>query len=251
MLEFLTLRLRNVPVNPETVFEPFRDEVVGLLGGDLLSLAVYGSAASGDYVYGPSNINMVFIMKTITVAHLKVLALPMERWMVRGFAAPRIFSLVDLERSLDVFPLLFMDIRDNHRMLFGTDPFGALQIDRSLLRIQVEQMLKGLVTETRTEFLASGESLSNFESMITRTFGSVFPLLRALLFLKGKMPSVRKEVVVAMAEEEFSLDSGVMTDALRHKLGVIRLSQKHHLLAYFERFLAAIEKLADIADRIE
>ncbi|MFZ2956368.1 MAG: hypothetical protein WA705_05715 [Candidatus Ozemobacteraceae bacterium] len=251
MFEFLSLRMRNVPANPETVFESFRDEMVRLLGEDLITLAVYGSAASGDYVYGPSDINTVFVLKTVSVAHLKILANPIEKWMLRNFAAPRIFSLNDLERSLDVFPLLFMDIRDNHRVLFGTDPFMGLPVDRSLLRVQVEQMLKALVAETRTEYLRSGESLRHFEALIARAFGTVFPLLRALLFLKGKSPSVRKEVAIATAEEEFHLDPGVLTDALRHKLGILRLSRKHNLLAYFERFLAAIEKLADIADRLE
>lgn len=251
MLEFLTLRLRNVPANPDSVFEAFRDDVTRLLGEDLITLAVFGSAASGDYVYGHSDINTVLVMKTVTVAHLKILSVPIERWMIRGFAAPRIFTVDDLTRSLDVFPLLFMDIRDNHKILFGSDPFAGIQVDRTLLRVQVEQMLKSKVGEIRSEFLASGESLKTFETLISKTFGSLFPLLRGLLSLKGKTPSSRKEVVVAMTEEEFKLEPGVLVDALRHKMGVVTLSQKHNLLAYFERFLNALEKLAVIADGLE
>lgn len=251
MLEFLTLRLRNVPANADSVFEPFRDELTRLLGEDLISLSVFGSAASGDYVYGHSDINTALVMKAVTVAHLKILAVPIERWMIRGFAAPRIFTPEDLTRSLDVFPLLFMDIRDNHRLLYGPDSFANLQVDRGLLRVQVEQMLKTKVSEIRSEFLASGESLKTFEGLISKTFGSLFPLLRGLLFLKGRNPSSRKEVVVALTEEEFKLEPGVLVDALRHKMGVVRLSQKHNLLAYFERFLNTLEKLAGIADAIE
>ncbi|MBP7634142.1 hypothetical protein KBA41_08210, partial [Candidatus Ozemobacteraceae bacterium] len=67
----------------------------------------------------------------------------------------------------------------------------------------------------------------------------------------GKQPSIRKEVVVAMAEEAFGLETGVLTDALRHKMGMLRLSQKHNLLAYFERYLASIDKLAIVADKLE
>ena len=50
MLETLLLKLRNVPQNPETVFEPFSQDMTRLLGDDLAGVAVYGSAASGDYV---------------------------------------------------------------------------------------------------------------------------------------------------------------------------------------------------------
>jgi len=250
MFEYLTLRIKNVPKNPESVFEPFTNDMTRLLGDDLLGVAVYGSAASGDYIYGHSNINMVLLLKAVTVGQLKNISLPMERWMTRGFAAPVIFTPTDLERSLDVFPILFTEIRDNHRMLYGPDPFMEIKIDPSLLRLQVEQMLKAGVAEARTEFLASGESLKTFESMISRSFNNLFPLLRGLLKLKGVTPSVRKEVVVAMTEEKFQLEPGVLTDALRHKMGIVRLSEKHNLVAYFERYLSGVEKLAEIADSL-
>ncbi len=251
MLETLLLKLRNVPQNPETVFEPFSQDMTRLLGDDLAGVAVYGSAASGDYVYGRSNINMVLLFKTVTVGHLKQIAVTTERWMLRGCAAPLILTAEDLERSLDVYPLLFQEIRDNHRMIKGDDPFKSLVIDKALLRLQVEQMLKSKVTEARTAFLESGESLKSFEAMIAKSFNSLYPLLRGLLSLSACQPSIRKEVVVAMAEETFGLEAGVLTDALRHKMGLLRLSQKHNLLAYFERYLAAVEKLAQIADRLD
>lgn len=251
MLEFISLRIRNVPRNPEEVFEPFTAEMKTMIGDDLISLAVFGSAASGDYIYGHSNINIVMILKRVPVGLLKKLALPMEKWMTRGFDAPRIFTPQDLERSLDSFPVLFLDIRDNHRVLHGNDLLHQLVIDSGLLRVQVEQMLKKMVADIRTEFLKSGESLKTFEGMITRTFNDLYPLLRALLVLKVQKTSVRKEVVVAQAEEVFGLDRGVLVDALRHKMGTIRISELYNLLAYFERYLAAIEKLADIADRLE
>jgi hypothetical protein len=248
--DFIKLKLKNVPKNPEAVFDPFAQEMTKCLGDDLLCLTVYGSAASGDYIYGCSNINMALVLKTVTASHLKQIAVPIERWMGRGFAPPMIFSKSDLTRSLDVFPVLFMEIRDNHKILAGTDLFAGIEVDKSLLRIQVENQLKTKLTEARSEFFVSGESLKTFENMLARSFNSIIPLLRGLLYLKGVGPSLRKEVVVAMAEEKFGLETGVLSDALRHKMGVLRLSDKHYLLAFFERYLAALEKLADIADSI-
>jgi len=252
LLESLILKFKNVPQNAESVFEPFKQEMTRILGENLQSLAVYGSAASGDYIYGKSNINMCMLFKEVNVGILKQIAVPIEKWMVRGFAAPLILTPKDLERSLDSFPLLFTELRDNHKILFGEDPFKDLKIEPELLRIQVEQMLKGKVTEARSEFLASGESLKTFEDMLSRSFNSLIPLLRALLFLSfGEVPSVRKDIVVPTAEEKFHLEGGILTDVLRQKMGMIRISQKHNLLAFFERYLSAIEKLAEIADRIE
>ena len=93
MFEYVSLRLRNVPQNPESVYEPFAREITKRLGDDLLSLLVYGSAASGDYIFGRSNINMAMVLKTVTVSQLKGISVPVEKWMVRGFAAPMIFSV--------------------------------------------------------------------------------------------------------------------------------------------------------------
>lgn len=250
IFEYLSLKLRNVPKNADLVLEPFSKEMSGILGDALQSLCVYGSVSAGDYIYGRSNINTVFLFKSLSVSDLKKISVPMEKWINRGFAPPIIFIEKDLERSLDTFPVLFMEIRDNHRVLFGKDPFRDLKIDPSFLRLQVEEKLKNKVAEARTEFLTSGESLSKFENMISQSFNSLFPLLRGLLHLSGVKPSIRKDVVVAEAEEKFDIERGVLVDALRHKMGVLRLSEKHNILAYYERYLCAVEKLADIADTI-
>lgn len=249
--ESLALKFRNVPQNAESVLEPFSREMVQKLGEDLLCVAVYGSAASGDYIYGRSNINMLLVLKEVSVSQLKQIAVPVEKWMVRGFASPLIVTPKDLERSLDAFPLLFTEIRDNHRVLHGEDLLKGLKIAPGDLRVQVEQFLRGKLTEARSEFLASGESLKTFEDMISKSFNSVVPLLRALLSLSGETPSIRKDVIVAYAEEKFKLEGGVLTDALRHKMGLFRLSDKHNLLAYFERYMVAIARLAEIADTLE
>jgi len=251
MFETLLAKIRNVPQNPETVFDPFAQEMIRLLGDDLQTVASFGSAVSGDYVYARSNINMVLVFKNITVTQLKVMSVPMEQWMTRGFDVPRIFTTNDLERSLDVFPLLFMEIRDNHRILFGPDPFKTIPIEKTYLRIQVEQMLRTKMAEARTEFIASGESLRTFESMLSRSFNTIFPLLRGLLFLKGLNPSVRKDVVVSTAEEQFQLEPGILTDSLRQKMGLLRISDKYNLLKFYEQYLRVIEKLVQLADKIE
>jgi hypothetical protein len=250
-LDFWSGWFRKFPKNPETVFEPFVRDMARELGEELLCLVVFGSAASGDYIYRRSNINTAMVLPHVHVSHLRAIANSVEKWMNKGLAVPRMFARSDFERSLDAFPLLFMEIRDNHRLLHGKSLFANVVIDPGLLRVQVEQMLKSKVAEARSEFLASGESLKTFEDMISRSFGSLFPLLRGLLFLAGVKPSVRKEVVVAMSEEKFHLEPGVLTDALRQKNGLLRISEKHNLLAYYERYMAAIERLADIADTIQ
>ncbi|RCK78433.1 MAG: hypothetical protein OZSIB_1353 [Candidatus Ozemobacter sibiricus] len=248
MLEQLMLKIRNVPQNPETVFDPFAQEMAKLLGEDLETIACYGSAASGDYVYGRSDINMVLLFKTVSVPHLKVISVPMEKWATRGFAAPLILTRKDLERALDALPLLFMELRDNHRVIHGPDPFQGLTIEKAHLRLQVEQMLRSKLTEARTEFIASGESLSTFENMLAKSFNSLIPLLRGMLVLTGATPSIRKDLVVASAEERFRLEPGLLTDCLRHKMGLLRISDKHNLLKFYEKYLGTIEHLADLAD---
>ncbi len=245
MFDQLMLKIRNVPQNPETVFDPFAQEMAKLLGDELETIACYGSAASGDYVYGRSDINMALLFKAVTVPHLKVISVPMEKWTTRGFASPLILTRKDLDRSLDAFPLLFMEIRDNHRVIHGPDPFKDLTIEKTHLRLQVEQMLRTKLTEARTEFIAAGESLSTFETMMATSFNRLIPLLRGMLVLTGATPSVRKDVVVASAEERFRIEPGLLTDCLRHKMGLLRISDKHNLLKFYEKYLGTIEHLAD------
>ena len=53
-----------------------------------------------------------------------------------------------------VFPTKFLDIRDQHVLLAGADPFAELQVPPEVVRLQIEQGLRNALLRLRRRFTA-------------------------------------------------------------------------------------------------
>ena len=100
-----------------------------VFGTDLVSLALYGSAAGEDFVPGQSDLNFAIVLERLTFAHLKALHQHLPKWHKLGAATPLLLDRRWIERSRDVFPMEFHDIKAQHRVLFGEEVFATLAID--------------------------------------------------------------------------------------------------------------------------
>ena len=55
---------------------------------------------------------------------------------------PVFFTEDYIIRSTDVFPIEFLDMKENHVTLYGKDLFEAIAVDTKNLRFQCEQEIK-------------------------------------------------------------------------------------------------------------
>ena len=93
-------------------------------GANLECVALFGSAASGEFHADYSDINILCVVRELSAP---VLGSAWRRLSLRGpeskFPAPLIFSRAELEQSTDVFAIEMLDIRQRHRILHGEDIF--------------------------------------------------------------------------------------------------------------------------------
>ena len=54
--------MSRIPKNPEEIFPDIIKDCSALFADDLVSIILYGSAASGDYVSGKSDINLMIVL---------------------------------------------------------------------------------------------------------------------------------------------------------------------------------------------
>src|SRR5262245_14258260 len=121
-------------------------------GADLVSVALYGSAARGDETSG-SDLNVVVVVKDLSLESLER-ATPVTRtWQASGNRPLLFFSPEWIERSGDVFPLEFSDMRQWHVILQGADPFASFEPSHESLRAQCESELKTKLIHLRTGYL--------------------------------------------------------------------------------------------------
>ena len=60
-----------------------------------------------------------------------------------GISAPLIMTPDYIQKSLDVFPVEFLNFRLIHHTLLGKDILGELEIDRGNMQRQCEREIKG------------------------------------------------------------------------------------------------------------
>ena len=103
-------------------------------GPDLVSVTLYGSAARGDQVAG-SDLNVVVVLRDLSLESLERGAGAVRSWQTAGNRSLLFFSPEWIERSADVFPLEFSDMRQWHVVIEGSDPFASFDAARETLEV--------------------------------------------------------------------------------------------------------------------
>ncbi len=219
------------------------------LGNDLVSLVLYGSAARGDYHAAHSDVNLLLILADASPAALRPIGPIVHRWVKAGHPPPLIFAERGWRGSADVFPIEIEDMRQAHRVLRGRDPLKGLETTPADQRHQLEREARGKLLQLRAEYAASGPHAKALEALLVSSAGTFLTLFRAVLRLKGSTPPQAPEELVGAAARLVGFDPGAFDWVLARLAG----RKPAHLRQFdpiAERYLAAIERLAEYVDQM-
>ena len=213
----------------------------------LVSVVLYGSAASGEFKNNHSNVNLAVVLNDISLENLaKVKRLLSSR---RYAVFNVIFFTEDyIKRTQDVFPIEFLDIQENHSVLYGKDVFSLIKIDMKNLRFQCEQELKEKIIQLSKFYLTTRDKTA-LRGLLLKSFSSSLHVLRNVIRIKGKKPPYRREDVIQALAAEFGLDLA----ATSRILGILRSNTRlpaRELDRLFFGFSDELSKLAGALDRI-
>jgi len=208
----------------------FAREIIPSLRTQLESIAVTGSCLTEDYIPGISDINSVFVFREISLPVLDTLASMGKRYGKNRIRAPLIMTREYIHRSLDVFPIEFLDIKLIHSTIYGDEMFAQLEIDKSMLRLQCERDLKAKLINLRQGYIACAGKKKSLEQLINDAFPGFFPLFRAMLYMVqiNTLPSIRKADVISDMESTFDMPLDVLKEIVsirRNKKGGLSLEQ--------------------------
>jgi hypothetical protein len=170
--------------NLEAALRQFSADVVGIYGGDLLAVVLYGSAASEEFVSGKSNINCLLLLKEVTPRQLKKCSGHLKKWHSESMSTPLFVDPAYVDSSVDVFPIEFLDMKQRYRILHGQDFLRDLRVKPEHLRFQCEQELKGKMLKLRQMYLEGSGSEARLTGLMAKSIGTFMVFFRALLFLK-------------------------------------------------------------------
>jgi len=224
----------------------FIESLKNIYQQDLISLVLYGSAASGEFVNKHSNLNILVVLKNTDPENLKKASR-----IINKFVMLNALFLTEnyIESSTDVFPIEFLDMKENYFLLYGKDILKNININTGNLRFQCEQELKVKLINLRQAYLKLSNSRVGLSNILFKSFTSVLHILRNVLRLKGKKPPYLKQDILNEVALEFQIEKGVWEKILvaKNKQKKLRLGDIEEL---FANFIRELEKLVGIVDKL-
>jgi hypothetical protein len=235
---------------------PFFEELLKGCHDSIDSLYVVGSAATPDFHEKHSNINSIVVLNEFDFEFMRFLGRLGKTHKKQGIAAPLIMTPLSINRSLDVFPVEFLDIRLIHKTVYGKDIFSAVEIDPACLRIQCEREIKTRLIGLRQGYIASHGDKDLLADLLARSITGCLPVLRGIVFLAGKEPPIGRGDTVRMlatVTEGYCRKSGICIRtevlekvlALKHRQVSLPLDELHRITEEYYNVLEITGRFID------
>src|SRR5258707_1841272 len=220
-------------------------------GDNLASIVLYGSVAAGDQIEQRSDHNLLIALNRITSDDLRLSETAMRDWRGLGQPLPVYFTVEELKRAADVFPIEFLQMEKARRVLYGRDPFEFVEISQANLRHQTEYELRTKLIQLRRLYIPASVSVEKLLALISDSLSSFAALFRAVLILHGQDPPVSKADSVRATARLLELEVSPFEQIfeLRSKTGSTLTGTEANTV--FSAYMAQIERVIEAVDRIE
>ena len=219
-------------------------------GGNLASIVLYGSVAAGEQVDVRSDHNLLIALDRITSDDLHVSQPAIRDWLKLGQPMPVYFTVEELKRAADVFPIEFMQMEKARKVLYGRDPFEFLEISPANLRHQTEYELRTKLIQLRRLCIPASDSAEKLIALMNDSLASFAALFRAVLTLHGKEPPINKPDSVRATVRLLGLDEAPFEKILelRNKTSTTMTTAEANNV--FSGYMAQIERVIQAVDQV-
>lgn len=227
---------------------PYCQKMLEIHGDNVKSISIYGSAVGEDFIQGKSNINVLVVMERIDPPDLKKSLKLVASGRKKGIVAPLFLTMEHIRTSTDVFPIEFLEMKENYRLIYGEDILEDLSINPANIRLQCEQQIKGGLIRLYQVYLEIGIKEKKTKELMINSLGSLMPVFRNVLRLKGNDVPINKSGIISALSEVFSLNGELLQNILKLKMGG---KVDSGIEAMFGDYLEEIEKLGIEVDRMK
>jgi len=223
-------------------------ELEKIYGEELKSVVLYGSAAGSDFSKKYSDFNVFCVLASPTPAALAKANRVVRKWVRKGNPPPHFFGPKHIERSLDVFPIEFLDMQERHKVILGGDPLTNVAPDAKHLRHQIESEMKGKLLHLRAFYAATCNKPKELARTVVASFSTFLAAFRAALRLMGENPPSDARAVVETLAARTGFDPQVFLDIVEIRRGASIMPRGDEAVAMFERYLTELEAITTYVD---
>lgn len=243
------INIEKLPLEVQKKFVPYLKTMLEIHRNNLTSVLIYGSAAGKNYIPKVSDVNSVFVFDPLTFTTFKDSIKIISRGISKKIVAPLFLTKNYIKSSLDVFPIEFLDMKENHILLFGEDILSNLEIKGKHIRLFCEQQIKGKLIRIRQAYLEVGLKKKGMELLLKESLNSLIPVFRNLIRLKGKQPPTDKTEMIKGLCQIFKIDENVLLPIYRDASNDEKIANQE-VVVFLEKYLDQIKKLAIEVDQL-
>jgi hypothetical protein len=227
------------------------DDLRAAHGDNLASIVLYGSVAAGDQIELRSDHNLLIALDRIAADDLRLSQTAIRDWHNLGQPLPVYFTVEELKRAADVFPIEFLQMEKARRVLHGRDPFEFVEISLANLRHQTEYELRTKLIQLRRLYIPASTSVEKLSALMSDSLATFAALFRAVLILQGEEPPVSKAESVRATVRLLDLEESPFEQIfeLREKTeSKLTEAEANNL---FSAYMAQIERVIKAVDRVD
>jgi len=198
LLSFLNLQRTGSPL--EAKLAEFVNRLKDAAGENLRSVVLHGSAVSGEFCEGFSDLNILCLLESLATVDLAQIHPAVSWWIEEGNCAPVLFKFDELARSAHLFALEMVDIKNDHRVLFGPDWLEDFQPPLHLHGLQTVRELHLERLKLRQAILAAPQKSKAQLDVMLSSVSRFCTLFRHSVMAAGDpVPQTKREAVAAIA----------------------------------------------------
>ena len=226
----------------------FVEELDHSLGSNMLSIVLYGGIVKNKSVKDTDPVNVMVVVREISTKILDQVARPYM--MSRRTAQIQLLTLSkkDLFSSTDVFPIKFLDMQQDYRILRGEDFVADLVITRDHLRLRCEQEMKNLMLRLRQAYLANSKHPKRLSGVMLKAH-SAFLSAGDVLAELSTGTELRSPAKILATLESLGLDIAPF-----HRIQALRDGQLFtdpaEQKAVYQQLMTTVRQAAAMADRL-
>ena len=241
--------MAKIPNNPKEIFEEIINDYKEVFGDGLKGIILYGSATGASYIPGKSDINFMILLSEEGIENLDRAFKTVSKWRKRKVATPLFLTTKYVARSLDVFPIEYLNFQANHVLVFGRDILKEIEFNPDFVRLQCEREIKGKLLLLREAFLeTSGRKMALME-VISQSLPAFIAIFEALLFLQGRETPQEARAIIRSTCELFDLDAVLFEKLIDIKEQKLKLNEAT-MNTLFKAYLSEVRKLSNLVDAL-
>ncbi|HEY3217398.1 MAG TPA: hypothetical protein VGK93_12990 [Candidatus Eisenbacteria bacterium] len=219
------------------------------LANDFLACYLTGSVLTQGFDPKRSRVNLLVVARSLGLETLEAIAHAIPETKKPPHFDPLFLTSRQIEKSLDSFPIEWLEIQETHLLLEGHDVLGGLEVPRGYLRLQCEHELRGKFIQLRQAYLLHSRHPDRLEPVLKGAASSFAALFRTLLRLRGESPPADVPHLIERVSDLHGLNAEGLLGAY-----LVRHTERHYrgveLVAIHRKFLAELGRLVEAIDEL-